>query len=511
MPGLDALPGDEKVVLYIKPDLGGPSITHFEYRVKLATDAAYPTKWTRFVANYSEPGESVTVVAEFADNTDLANGTEYAFQVRAVNGVGKGTAVEDTATPQANVPAVFRPRAETGVITGIHLAAAARVPAELDFIVHDSSISDADSTHLADSGEDRFTYQLEWIRVTNGVETVVHTEQSVRRYTSYTLAAADVGSQLKVRMRFRDDRYNQEEFVSGLFPRSGVILPEATCGSPAYTGGATEIWTQEIEIQNLNYPNPKRHGAYFSPGDESFTIGANTYSIDWVYEYPRFGTGSELVLGLRQDLTEADKRQLAFHVCDHEPFRLHDAEHVVVENNYAWTITDSNDRWWTHLALTVHLSRDTAAPTLQSASVNGSTLELVFSERLEDTSSLANTAFTVKKTPQGGSQTTLTLTGEPTIEGATVELKLASASAVSATDGSVLVSYTKPSSGTGNKLTDRFGNEVADFTDSSVTNRLAPHVLVSNLGQSVSSAVGSLGPSTLHSSSRPAPTDPVTS
>ena len=62
------------------------------------------------------------------------------------------------------------------------------------------------------------------------------------------------------------------------------------------------------------------------------------------------------------------------------------------------------------------------------------------------------------------------MTGAPAIEGSTVKLTLTSASSVSETDTNVLVSYTKPTTGTDNKLTDRFGNEVADFTDTGVTN-----------------------------------------
>ena len=52
-------------------------------------------------------------------------------------------------------------------------------------------------------------------------------------------------------------------------------------------------------------------------------------------------------------------------------------------------------------------------------------------------------------------------------------LTLATASAVVATDTNVLVSYTKPSSGTANKLVDAFGNETANFTDQPVGNLLA--------------------------------------
>ena len=100
---------------------------------------------------------------------------------------------------------------------------------------------------------------------------------------------------------------------------------------------------------------------------------------------------------------------------------------------------------------------------------------MTFNEELGAAASLANSAFTVKKTPSGGSETTLTLSSTaPSIPGSTVTLTLATASAVTATDTDVKVLYTKPSTGTANKLVDTFGNETATFTaDQDVVNLLA--------------------------------------
>ena len=61
----------------------------------------------------------------------------------------------------------------------------------------------------------------------------------------------------------------------------------------------------------------------------------------------------------------------------------------------------------------------------------------------------------------------MALTGSPSISGATVTLTLAAA--VVSTDA-VTVSYTRPTSGTANTLQDAAGNEVASFTDRTVTN-----------------------------------------
>ena len=109
---------------------------------------------------------------------------------------------------------------------------------------------------------------------------------------------------------------------------------------------------------------------------------------------------------------------------------------------------------------------DGIAPTLSAATVDRSTLTLTFSETLGAASSLANSAFTVKKTPQGGTEEAVSLSGTPAIDGATVSLTLASA--VLSADTGVKVSYTVPGSETGSRLRDAVGNEVASFSDQPV-------------------------------------------
>ena len=106
----------------------------------------------------------------------------------------------------------------------------------------------------------------------------------------------------------------------------------------------------------------------------------------------------------------------------------------------------------------------------QNATVEGTTLVITFDETLAAASSLANSAFTVKKTPADGTEQTVSLVGSPSISGATVTLTLAAA--IAETDAGVKVSYTKPTTGSANKLADANGNEVDSFTDQEVTNAL---------------------------------------
>ena len=101
---------------------------------------------------------------------------------------------------------------------------------------------------------------------------------------------------------------------------------------------------------------------------------------------------------------------------------------------------------------------DTTAPTVSSATVNGTALVITFNETLAAAASLANSAFAVKKTPAGGSEQTESLSGSPSISAATVTLTLADV--VAHNDTGVKVSYTKPTSGSNNKLQDAADNEV---------------------------------------------------
>ena len=113
---------------------------------------------------------------------------------------------------------------------------------------------------------------------------------------------------------------------------------------------------------------------------------------------------------------------------------------------------------------------DTTAPAFASAAADGAALVITFDEDLAAAASLANSAFTVKKTASGGSEATVALstTVAPVISGTTVTLTLDTA--LVSTDGSVKVTYTKPTTGSANKLVDAASNETATFTDQTVTN-----------------------------------------
>ena len=81
---------------------------------------------------------------------------------------------------------------------------------------------------------------------------------------------------------------------------------------------------------------------------------------------------------------------------------------------------------------------------------------------------LANSSFTVKKTPAGGTEETVPLRWKP--QAGQKDLVLYPAQPVLATDTNIKVSYTKPTTGTNNKLVDEYVHEIDSFTDYPVSN-----------------------------------------
>ena len=119
---------------------------------------------------------------------------------------------------------------------------------------------------------------------------------------------------------------------------------------------------------------------------------------------------------------------------------------------------------------------DSTAPTLAQANpavlgADGTTLTLTMNETMRTTNLPDASAFTVKATPHGGSETPVSVDATTPVEasGSTVTLKLATP--IANNDTNVKVSYVAPSSG--GKLQDRSHNDLASFTDQTVTNNSA--------------------------------------
>ncbi len=90
---LEAAAGNARVELRWDPPLtdNGSALTGYEYRQSADGGVTWAPDWG--------PTSSNAATATRLTVRDLTNGTEYSFEVRAVNGAGAGASARDTATP----------------------------------------------------------------------------------------------------------------------------------------------------------------------------------------------------------------------------------------------------------------------------------------------------------------------------------------------------------------------------------------------------------------------------
>ncbi len=393
-----AKPGDQKVLLNWKvplprdyPDWDGPPVLYYEYRVRSDVGMFPSTStWTRIPEYTGRVGGGLDeryAVETLANGTSLSNGTAYVFQMRSVNSEGEGVADELRGTPVANTPATFRMADETftGAPSGRIVP---RVPAAvLANLVSD--IDDAEGFQIATGLDDRYTWQWQWFRVKDGVEAEIpHANERGAPASGYTLTPADVGSKIRARMRFRDDAYNQEEWVSPLTP---TILSAAPCRAPSLEGGRTLLGSIQIDLVQLDQagdPQLRRGSA-----QGVFTLGGYGFSV--VYDAIEGPEAGQLVLKLESQVNDTDQRQLALHVCD-EVYPLYDGREnfnrlmpFQPTGEFRWPIGSTD--WSDLVTRTIHLSRDTAPPRLASIDFSepprndsGPSLFIAFDESLGD-------------------------------------------------------------------------------------------------------------------------------
>ncbi len=331
-----------------------------------------------------------------------------------------------------------------------------RVPATL-FVTFDGLVDLNGTTMFSDSA----TYT--WKRFAADGTTLE--PASIGTDPTYTLTDQDAGKKLRVVVSFIDDDGYPEGPLNSVFTQ--VIHAAATCAAPTLTGGAMQLGpARKVTVESYGMSQNLLYG--FSAAepagnldDATFaTADSNNYEIKSIHT-----TGSSLKVGLNAALTATEKRTLALHVCD-QAYAFKSAS----VSSSTYTFTPPSQNWSGHAERIVYLSQDTAVPTFVSATVNGTSLVMTFSEDLGAAASLANGAFTVKN----GMGTTQTLSGTPSISDNKVTLTLATA--VGNMDEDVKVAYTKPSTGTANKMVDKFDNEVATFPDQNVINELADSI-----------------------------------
>ena len=296
---------------------------------------------------------------------------------------------------------------------------------------------------------------------------------------TYTLTDADAGKRIKVQVRLTDDvGFIEGPLTSAAYPISGSVAAQASCPAPSYAGGAEQIWRGKVSVA-AGDTEPRRYGYEHSEGGNPSgsldrprftTEHSNTHRVLYAYTQRVTEAGVDrdrFSLGLDQSLAPADKRTLAFHVCD-QTYALNDGS-----SNAQFVFDHPGQDWSPYAARTLFLSQDIHPPTIASSTTDGDRLVLTFSEELGEAEHLANSAFTVRRTPLGGSEQVVPLSGEapPVIRGRTVTLS--PASPIAPTDTELTVTYSRPRAGAANRLIDRFGNEVASFVDRRSTNLIS--------------------------------------
>ena len=451
---------DAPTVATVIPDQSATAGTAFSYAFPANTFSDADTSDTLTYTATKTDDTALPTWLSFAASTRTFSGTPQAadtgtVSVKVTASDGNGGSVSDEfdiiVSAAANTPAVGTPTITTPNVF--------RVPAVLG--VDLSGITDTNgTTGIADNA----TYK--WQRfAADG--TALDTD-SIGTGSTYTLTDADAGKTLKVVVSFTDNGGNSEGPLTSA--ATAAITAAAICAAPTLTGGAVflgsarKVVVGEFDLGSHAYWGFNKAEDAGSLDNAMFTTGdSNNYEILVAATRSR----EDWLLVLNAAFPANVQRTLAVHFCD-EDIALGSVTPVPSSGNYYYTSDTLLQNWVSHTERTIYLSQDTAAPTFASATVNGTSLVITLSESLGAAASLANSAFTVKK---NGSATRLTMSATaPLISGSTVTLTLAAASSVSATDTNVLVTYTKPGTGTANKLVDAFGNETATFEDEVVAN-----------------------------------------
>ena len=287
-----------------------------------------------------------------ADTTDEPNGT-----VTVTVTSGTGYTVGTTSSANVTVNDDDTNNAATGAPT---ISGFAQVQQTLTAAT--SGIMDTD-------GLTSVTYSYQWIRVDGGTDSDISGATS----STYTLAAADQGKTVKVKVTFQDDDGNSEELTS---TATAAVVAAARSCTTGNAWCATLTVAQESGAKAKGYCNGVSicSTAYGTLSDTTFTLDSTDYTVKSI----RWGDagsesqGNKLHLTLDQDFPAADLPSLTLKVTSHE-LALSDATRGNnknnVSNNYQWSRPSiANDA--VGLRMTVELlqaATDTTAPTVSGA------------------------------------------------------------------------------------------------------------------------------------------------
>ena len=246
--------------------------------------------------------------------------------------------------------------------------------------------------------------------------------------STYTLVAGDAGKMIKVRVTFTDDAGNEEILTSAATAAVAAAVP----GVP----GILSVSVNDTGKLDVSWDAPDSNGGSAVTG----------YKVQWKEAADSWDTPAEV-----SETTVTGTSHTVTGLTDGMGYTFR-----VFAVNSAGDSSASDDASGT--------PRETTAPTVSSATVDGATLTLTFSEGLTETPLPAVTTFTVNV---GDDQRGV---NSVAISGSTVTLTLASAA--TSTDA-VSAGYTVPSDAAVARLKDLSDNPAESFTGQTVTNNTA--------------------------------------
>ena len=246
--------------------------------------------------------------------------------------------------------------------------------------------------------------------------------------SAYTLVAGDAGKMIKVRVTFTDDAGNEEILTSAATAAVAAAVP----GVP----GILSVSVNDTGKLDVSWDAPDSNGGSAVTG----------YKVQWKESSDSWDTPAEV-----SETTVTGTSHTVTGLTDGMGYTFR-----VFAVNSAGDGSASDDASGT--------PRETTAPTVSSATVDGATLTVTFSEGLTETPLPAVTTFTVNVGDNRRGVNSVA------ISGSTVTLTLASA--VTSTDA-VSVVYTVPSDAAAARLKDLSDNPAESFTGQAVTNNTA--------------------------------------
>ncbi len=270
-------------------------------------------------------------------------------------------------------------------------------------------------------------------------------------------------------------------FAERTFYISDDVAAASRCPEPALNRGDVPIESaRRVGIGSFAVTGTRTYyGHNIGTGagtldDATFRTNATAtdYTIEIISTGLTGGLKQGLVVVFDKPLAAADKKALSLYVC---------GEHYPLSEFTLWSGTESSyyldtpaEDWSIRSERIIRIGEDNGGPTFVEGWVNGTSLVIAFDEKLGAAAALANSRFSVTK---GSSDDTVTLSSTaPSVAGSMVTLTLATDAAITASDTNMKVGYSKPSSGTGNRVVDKAGNQAAGFSGKPVVNELADTV-----------------------------------